>query len=347
MKKKLVMFVLVLCLMTPLAFGQGQCVTLDVPYIHQVLDMDQTKFFGHNACGPTSAVTILTHYGLLPPNTSGYSGYYVYTGYSGCTDYSGVAYTTHTAMDMDSHLNHIHSVVGAHGFTVDDVYGDGSYWATNMEDLRIYLQNHGLDVSGWIQPAVRSDLMPTIQTEVNAGRPLIGHVTITIGTKNYGHYLVITGIASPTQIVVNDPYGDYNARWNGTTIGKNVVYDINAVKLDRVITIKPRSDLVGWSLENRTTNQKFVDCWNQHGGEAGVGWVHNDGASGYVHQWSPWNYDCQNFRNAQSQESAIIYGAPFTSQAYLISGAVWEYYRQGYNGRFGPDILLPNGQKLG
>jgi hypothetical protein len=42
-----------------------------------------------------------------------------------------------------------------------------------------------------------------------------------------------------------------------------------------------------------------------------------------------------------------MYGASSAGQAYLISGQIWEYYRYGNGGRYGPDIVMPNGKCLG
>ncbi len=109
----------------------------------------------------------------------------------------------------------------------------------------------------------------------------------------------------------------------------------------------PGFSVVGRYNDGQTFHQKAIDCYNLHGGITGVGWSIEDGGGVFVHNWLPFSYQCQNFRNAQGQESIIMYGAPFTIQAYRISGLIWEHYRYGYNGHWGPDIRLPNGKKLG
>ena len=101
----------------------------------------------------------------------------------------------------------------------------------------------------------------------------------------------------------------------------------------------------GWLDDGRS--RAVLNCFKRHGGIAGVGRPINDGAGVFVHYWEPSRYICQNFRNAQGQESIIIYDSLLGSQAYLVAGAIWEFYRYGYNGRYGPDILMPEGKLLG
>jgi len=98
---------------------------------------------------------------------------------------------------------------------------------------------------------------------------------------------------------------------------------------------------------DNTTHHQILNCYNLQGGASKVGWPIDDGSGPFVHKWLPWHYDCQNFRNAEGQESIIMYGSLYCNQAYLIPGKVWGCYRYGYNGSFGPDILLPNNKRLG
>ena len=76
-------------LLSVVANAQNQSVVLDVPYIHQYLDMNQNQFKGDNACGSTSCVMKLTNYGLLPLNPSTYLGYFVYNSYGEFADLNG------------------------------------------------------------------------------------------------------------------------------------------------------------------------------------------------------------------------------------------------------------------
>jgi len=115
----------------------------------------------------------------------------------------------------------------------------------------------------------------------------------------------------------------------------------------------PSFSIIGRYDDGQTWNQKIKDCYDRINGyqclpDMGkMGWPIDDGGGAFVHNWEPWHYICQNFRNAKGEESIIMYNPLFGSQAYRISGAAWEYYSTGYNGRYGPDILLPNGRLLG
>ena len=61
----------------------------NVSYIHQVKDMDSTKFLGHNACGPTSACMMARFHYVQPiPGCLYNNGWYVYNSYTGFTDKS-------------------------------------------------------------------------------------------------------------------------------------------------------------------------------------------------------------------------------------------------------------------
>jgi len=72
--------------------------------------------------------------------------------------------------------------------------------------------------------------------------------------------------------------------------------------------------------EDNTTHYQILGCYNLQGGASKVGWPIDDGSGSFVHKWLPWHYDCQNFRNAEGQESIIMYGSLYCNQAYLVVG---------------------------
>ncbi|MDD2807603.1 MAG: CBM35 domain-containing protein [Patescibacteria group bacterium] len=288
MKAKL-MVMLVSLMLVGVCRSVSAAVTLDVPYIHQVQDMNQGDFLGYNACAPTSAVMITSYYGLQPDNPSSYKGWYVYNAYSGCTDVSGEDYTTSWARDWNpSNDTNPHVVYGAHGYIVKPIDGD---WKADASASVEYLQRHGLTTgSAWIY----SSLMSTIKSEIDAGRPLIGHLAST-----YGHYLVIIGYTDDYRIVVNDPFGNINTTWNGTTSGQGVIYTPSSVGLDRVLTISPI--ICGRYPVDTALRQ----AWANGGGESSYGFavtpLYSDG--------SGWR---QDFRHAvmylTANNSIIISG---------------------------------------
>ncbi len=277
----------------------------NVPYIHQVQDMEQSKFLGHNACGSTSSCMMARFNKVQPVPSSSYNGWYVWNSYADFTDKSGQNYNGYDdenvyqkdewAMDMDSGLNHIHSVCGAHGFIVyNSQTAIDPYWGTDIGRLKIYLENHGLIVN---QIVADFDL---IKQNINAGLPLIGHWP--------SHYLVVIGYDTgedddEQNLVLHDPYGDKNGTWNGTTDGDEITYNYPQVRtgitFDKFLTVHPvgiYNEFPGYRNENTMSgeviqhSQPFVDCYNDtaaHGGEGknifGIPW--DNGQSVFVHNW--------------------------------------------------------------
>ena len=288
----------------------------NVSYIHQVKDMDSTKFLGHNACGPTSACMMTRFHNVQPiPGSLYNNGWYVYNSYTGFTDKSGENYSTESAMDMDSNLNHEHYVYGAHGYMITHSIVEGTdYWATDRYRLKNYLKNHGLIVSAQII----SDRYDYIRKNIDAGLPLIGHSYVA----GNGHYLVIIGYDTGTDgneqnVIVNDPYGDaHDNYWNGTEGGIGVTYPldgnvtyliddettgIRSIKIDWIYTAHPVGVYFyfpGWRNEQTLSqpeeqitqlSQPFVDCYNKdRGGKSGkdiFGIPWDNGQGPWVHHW--------------------------------------------------------------
>ncbi|MFA5173539.1 MAG: C39 family peptidase, partial [Candidatus Paceibacterota bacterium] len=274
------------CLFALLVFGAASVFAerkvLDVPCVGQVMDMDQNKFLGYNACGPTSAVMILRFFHLQPDAPEGYpEGYYIYNGYSGFTDKSGNSYNTRFARDESSPNSGIypHSVCGAHGFIVDFQQKSGVWtWLSIQDYLETYLENHGLQTSG----SITSNLFSVIKQNIGSGLPLIAHVSgVGLNGKGYDHFLVITGYDGEN-VVVNDPFGDLNGTWNGSTEGNDVVYPLNGIvnvkdkegkiigtrtiNFDHIITAYPVGLFSeGWHDENVSLSsgrsQAFVNAY--------------------------------------------------------------------------------------
>lgn len=209
--------------------AQDQSVVLDVPYIHQVRDVGVD---GRNMCVSTSATMLVDYYGLQPVNSSSYTGWYVYNGYGDFVDFFGENYSTRLAGDWDR-LNY---VAGAHGYIA--IESDGS-WIGSLGRLRIFLENHGLVIDTPL------NMFATIQREIGAGRPVLARFPIG---ANGGHYVLVTGVAGPNLVVVNDPNGNrYQSGW-GTeeSNGKSVVYNITdpRTRFSWIVTARPKAR--GW-----------------------------------------------------------------------------------------------------
>ncbi len=293
-----------------------------VPYIHQVLDMDQSKFNGHNACGPTSAVMMVKFHHLQPDPGCAYPGWYVYNGYVGFNDKSGQNYdgfnddglkeNDEWARDYDpfSDVNHHpHEVYGAHGFIVcNSNTDDNPYWGAKESEIYAYLTNHGLVVR-----QQNINIFSIIKKNIDAGLPLVGHSAIHRGTLAVTHYLVIVGYDTgdkndEQKVVVYDPYGDAcSTNWNGSARGIGVDYFLNGycpnsstrhTEIDWVYEIHPigiYNWFPGWLSDVFPQNsQPFVDAYNNNGGENVLGIPWNNGSGGpWVHMW-PGGYSDEN-----------------------------------------------------
>ena len=296
----------------------------NVSYIHQVMDMDGTKFLGHNACGPTSACMIARFHNVQPiPGSLYNNGWYVYNSYAGFTDKSGQNYEEDLARDWDGitekdtyNKHHPHEVCGAHGYMVfNSNSAIDPYWGTDSSLLKGYLDNHELIVSAQII----SDRYDYIKKNIDAGLPLIGHSYVA----GNGHYLVIIGYDTGTDgneqnVIVNDPYGDAhdNDYWSGTEYGIGVTYPLDgnvtylkddkttgtrSIKIDWIYTAHPVGVYFyfpGWRNEQTLSqpeeqitqpSQPFVDCYNKdRDGKSGkdiFGIPWNNGQGPWVHHW--------------------------------------------------------------
>ncbi len=284
----------------------------DVPYIHQVLSMNYNNFWGHNACGPTSAVMITEFHNLQPENTSGYPGWYVYNPYTLYTDKEGndyddvgLVYPDDGPYDMGPYPDYIyqHEIRdGAHGFIIRK--NDNDDWVAISGEIKIYLENHGL-ITSKVED-INNDYFDTIIENIDAGLPMIGHVDAVIGGVHYGHYVVIIGYDTGTfgteeNVIVHDPYGDYNNTFNGTTNGYGVIYPLDGtagswtLDIDWIYTVHPVGVFEffpGWMSDpNDELSQAFrgeYDNSTENGGEGidvfGLPFD-NEEKGPWVHEW--------------------------------------------------------------
>ncbi|MCD4705856.1 C39 family peptidase, partial [bacterium] len=324
------------------AYAERKVLT-NVPYIHQVLDMDQSEFIGHNACGPTSAVMISQFCNTQPDDQSStYAGWYVWNSYkNGFTDMSGKNYSNiKRTMDMNINKQHIHEIRnGAHGYIIDkyhDRYGN-LCWGTILDDLEIYLENHGLKIKESDQ-----NYFETIKNNIDAGLPLIGH-SLMLAAK-YPHFLVIvgydTGINGDRQdVVVNDPYGNANIDWLDINTGeKEVTYPLDGygdpsnerIIVDYAITVHPvgiYDHSPGWikNGNSKPQSQFVVDAYNPF--SFTLGSPYDNGGTPFVHalprdSWLPDLY-------GQDFENGMIVINEDEQKGYVIRGAFSWLYRGG------------------
>ena len=165
---------------------------LAMPYIHQVYDTPD-EFDGNWACGPTSTVMAICHWGRLDPwpitvstpspHESDYGAYVSrqYTAYG----------TTFDRVQNDASGN---PAEGAYGWCTDQ----GAAWASRMQD---YAQRHVLssDFDGY-------PTMASVQGYLDSGKVVVLATQLT----SAGHIIAVKGYTADSKLVVNDPYGDKN-----------------------------------------------------------------------------------------------------------------------------------------
>jgi hypothetical protein len=183
----------------------GQLASLSMPYIHQVYDTPDS-FNGNWACGPTSTVMAICHFGRLKTwpitvsvptsHTSDYGAYVAekYTVYGNTFD----------RMQTDASGN---AAYGGYGWCTES----GAAWAWRMQD---YAKKHSLS----------SDFTSTIsfsavKQEIDNGKVVVLSTYLT----SSGHLITVKGTTSSGELVVNDPYGDKNLGYKNYK-GEGAVY---------------------------------------------------------------------------------------------------------------------------
>jgi hypothetical protein len=188
-----------------------------MPYIHQVYDTPD-DFNGNWACGPTSTVMAICHFGRLKawPVTAStpskhQSNYGAYVGYK-YTAYG----TTFDRMQTDASGN---ASYGAYGWCTDG----GAAWAYRMQD---FAKKHGLKSDFYDNAS-----FDKVQTQINAGQVVVLSTKLT----SAGHIITVKGI-SGSKLVVNDPYGDKNAGYMNYK-GEGAQYTWSQVNSSWFITV--------------------------------------------------------------------------------------------------------------
>lgn len=192
-----------------------------VPYVHQVWDT-KDSFAGYCACGPTSAAMVGAAYGKLSshpitvsvptPHTTDY-GFYVTERFPG--------FDTRSIIGCNASTNPSGSrAYGLYGeIIVSDQYIAGS---TNPA-------NGGAGITGsftrlGLSNQVKwSPTLANVKDAINQDHLVILSFAKTGVTR--GHYLVIKGYTDQSEIIVNDPFGNFNAgRWGQSRNGENIKY---------------------------------------------------------------------------------------------------------------------------
>ena len=241
---------------------------LAMPYVHQVYDTPD-DFNGNWACGPTSTIMAVQHFGRLTkwpitaswpsPHTSDYGAYdaYVYTAFG----------STFDRVQTDASGRNSQ---GAYGWCTDG----GGAWAWRMQD---YAKRHDLnsDFDG-------SATFAKMQDSIDSGKA----VALSTQLTSAGHLVTIKGYTSDGKLVVNDPYGNKNLGYKNYQ-GENSIYTWSQVSAKWFITVygtvtptnKPPHGWLdsvtcdaagGWSQDDDEPG-KAIDVHVYFGGAAGSG----------------------------------------------------------------------------
>jgi hypothetical protein len=237
--------------------------TLKMPYVHQVYDTPNS-FNGNWACGPTSTVMAIQHFGRLKkwpitvdvpkPHQSDYGAYVAkkYTAYG-------------TTFDRKQNDASGKPAQGAYGWCTEG----GAAWAWRMQD---YAKKHDLksDFSGSVS-------FTKVKSAIAAGKVVVLSTQLT----SAGHLITVKGTSSTTKLVVNDPYGDRNLPSYPNTKGEDASYTWSQVKAKWLITVygKPSEPAVSYKakLGDKSYPAEMVS------GSTAEAWVEykNDGAKSW------------------------------------------------------------------
>lgn len=221
------------------------CVVLDVPYIHQCYDTNDS-FVGTWACAPTSAVMVLAYYRRvlpepiwvsypLPGHYSDY-GWYISSEYTYGSNTFSTEHTENTGCGEATGK-------GAWGY----IWKDSTSSCVScgvITNLQEYLRLHDFTVSyAHYDESAARDL---VQQEINNGKPLIARTYLT----GSGHYAVVVGYEVDTDgnfwYNINDTFGDEpygDDCWGDYGVQQPVSYLYSEMGLDDptrgLITISP------------------------------------------------------------------------------------------------------------
>ena len=237
--------------------------SLKMPYIHQVYDTPNS-FNGHWACGPTSTVMAIQHFGRLKPWPITVS-----VPSSHQSDYGAYVAKKYTAFGttFDRKQNDAGGkpAQGAYGWCTDG----GAAWAWRMQD---YAKKHDLksDFSGSVSYSA-------VKSAIAAGKVVVLSTQLT----SAGHLITVKGTTSGTKLVVNDPYGNRNLPSYPNTKGEDACYTWTQVKAKWLITVygqpsKPevsyKAKLLQESHPTEMVSGATAEAWVEYSNDGAQSW---------------------------------------------------------------------------
>lgn len=212
---------------------------LDVPYIHQVMDVGGAD--GNWACGPTSVVMVLAYYGGLEPWRDYMLDPPAIEAASRVTAEPSV--TPRSSEPSQVALDYAPYVTGvftAGGYLYDDEARDprgnmvpglyGNICPTGYADwarMRAVFERQGLQTqhvgASW----------NGVVAALKRGHPVLIGNDLT----PEGHILVAVGYTDKNQLIVNDPYGNRFAPGYGGTMGNELAYPWSCMRAQNALEV--------------------------------------------------------------------------------------------------------------
>jgi hypothetical protein len=203
-------------------------IRLDVPYVHQVNDVDGAD--GNWACGPTSVLMVLAYYGKLEPwpryeaeqaGRPSESGASTQDMKSNFAPYLTTAYTnnghTYSATAPDPRGNR---VAGLYGTIAPTGLAD---WGR----IKQVLGWHGLQTQ-YVTPTWNG-----VVAALKRGHPVLLGNDLTPA----GHVMVAIGYTANNQLIINDPYGNRFTAGYGANNGQGVYYPWNCSRVHNALDV--------------------------------------------------------------------------------------------------------------
>jgi hypothetical protein len=214
---------------------------LDVPYIHQVNDVDGAD--GNWACGPTSVLMVLAYYSKLEP----WPEYEAKLALSGGTKLSAPAGQMPSSHggggNQEMKSNYAPYLTSAYTYnghtysaTAPDPRGNrvaglyGTIAPTGLADwgrIKQVLSWHGL------QTQYASPTWNGVVAALKRGHPVLLGNDLTPA----GHIMVAIGYTSNNQLIVNDPYGNRFAPGYGANNGQGLYYSWNCSRVHNALEV--------------------------------------------------------------------------------------------------------------
>jgi len=216
-------------------------VKLDVPYIHQVNDVDGAD--GNWACGPASVLMVLAYYGKLEPWPEYVAKQPAPAPKAGAWPAQAPSSRGTDSGNDEMKINYAPYLTNAYtnnghtySATAPDPRGNrvaglyGTIAPTGLADwgrIKQVLVWHGLQTQ-YVQPTWNG-----VVAALKRGHPVLLGNDLTAA----GHIMVAVGYTANNQIIVNDPYGNRFKAGYGANDGESVYYPWSCARVRNALEV--------------------------------------------------------------------------------------------------------------